>query len=172
MLIIPYSAKSTTFLKRWRWYTSTMNIAIKRFDKDFPLPAPTPRAAAFDFVCRETVVIPPGKIKAVAQNVAIQVPDGYVLYVFSRSSTPHKRGVMMANSVGVIDPFYDGDNDEILIFLMNITDEPVTISAGDRVAQGIIMKTEQVIWDETDHFEGNGHGGYNHKDNAKVFTKD
>lgn len=148
-----------------------MNIPIKRFDTSLPLPAPTPRAAAFDFTCRETVTIPPGKIRAIAQNVAMQVPDGYVLYVFSRSSTPHKRGVMMANSVGVVDPFYDGDNDEILIFLMNITDEPVTISAGDRVAQGIIMKTETVVWDEVDSFGQIGHDGYNHKENAAVFTK-
>lgn len=147
-----------------------MQIPIKRFDKDYPLPSPTPRAAAFDFVCRETVVIPPRQIKAVAQNVAMQVPDGHVLYVFSRSSTPHKRGLMMANGVGVVDPFYDGDNDEILIFLMNITDEPVTVTAGDRLAQGIIMKPEVVSWDETDSFGTDGHGGYNHKDNKDVFT--
>lgn len=149
-----------------------MNIPIKRFDSSLPLPTPTPRAAAFDFFCREEVTIPAGQIRAVAQNVAMKVPDGHVLYVFSRSSTPHKRGVMLANGVGVVDPFYDGDNDEILIFLMNITDEPVTISVGDRVAQGIIQKVEPVTWDEVESFEGDGHGGYNHKENKKVFTKE
>ena len=148
-----------------------MNIDIKRFDKSIDLPAPTPRAAAFDFKCRESVTIPPHQIRAVAQNVAMKVPDGYVLYVFSRSSTSHKRGLMMANSVGVIDPFYDGDNDEILVFMMNITDEPVTVNVGDRIAQGIIQKVEPVTWNEVDTFEGDGHGGYNHQDNAKVFGK-
>lgn len=148
-----------------------MNIPIKRFDTAFPLPSPTSRAACFDLICRETVVIPPHKIKAVAQNVAMQVPDDCVLFVFSRSSSPHKRGITLANGVGVIDPFYDGDDDEILIFLMNITDEPVTINAGDKVAQGMIMKVEPVTWVETDHFDGDGHGGYNHKDNKQVFEK-
>lgn len=146
-----------------------MNIPIKRFDTTYPLPSPTTRAACFDFICRETVTIPPHEIRAVAQNIAMQIPDDCVLLIYSRSSSPHKRGVTLANGVGVIDPFYDGDNDEILAFLTNITNEPVTINAGDKVVQGMIMKVEPVTWAETDHFGTDGHGGYAHKDNKTVF---
>ena len=47
----------------------------------------------------------------------------------------------------------------------------VTVNVGDRIAQGIIQKVEPVTWNEVDTFEGDGHGGYNHQDNAKVFGK-
>lgn len=139
-----------------------MNIPIKRFDKNYPLPAPTEGAACFDFICRETVTIPPGKIKAVAQNVALKVPDGCALLLFSRSSTPMRKGLMLANGVGVIDPFYCGDNDENLAFFLNITDEPVTVEAGDKIVQGMIMRTEPVTWQEVDSMDSDGHGGYQH----------
>lgn len=144
-----------------------MEVVVKRFDYGFALPAPTEGAACFDFVCRETVTIEPHQIKAVAQNVAIRVPDGYALLMFSRSSTPLRTGLMLANGVGVIDPFYDGDNDENLAFLHNITDVPVTVKAGDKIVQGMIIKTEPVTWNEVASMNSKGHGGYQHSEHLK-----
>jgi len=141
-----------------------MNIPIKRFDKNFDLPSATEGAACFDLICRETVTIPPHKIKSVPQNVALKVPDGHALLLFSRSSTPLRKGLMLANGVGVVDPFYCGDNDENLAFFLNITDEPVTVEAGDRVVQGMIIKTEPVTWQEVESMNSDGHGGYQHAD--------
>src|SRR4051812_4305523 len=108
-----------------------MNIRIKRFDKDIPLPAPTPGAACFDYMCRETVTIPPHEIRPVAQNVAMQTPADHALLMFVRSSTPMRKGLMLANNVGVIDPKYSGDQDEHLAFMYNFTDKPVTVEKGD-----------------------------------------
>lgn len=139
-----------------------MNIPIKRFDKSLNLPAPNGRAACFDLYCRETVTIQPHEIKPVAQNVALKVPDGYALLLFTRSSTPLRKGLMLANSVGVVDPFYCGDDDENLAFLLNFTDKPVTVEAGDRVVQGMIIKTEEVTWREVESMNDAGHGGYQH----------
>lgn len=139
-----------------------MEIPIKRFDKNFALPSGTKGAACFDLLCRETVTIPPHQIKAVAQNIALKVPDGYALLLFARSSTALRKGLMLSNSVGVVDPFYSGDNDENYAFLLNFTDEPVTVEAGDRVVQGMIIKTEPVTWREVDAMNDEGHGGYNH----------
>jgi dUTP pyrophosphatase len=144
-----------------------MHITIKRFDKDFPLPSPNDGAACFDLICRETVTIPPHQIKAIRQNVAIKVPDGYALLLFSRSSTPLRKGLMLANGVGVVDPFYCGDDDENLAFFLNVTDEPVTVEAGDKVVQGMIVKTEPVTWREVDSMQNAGHGGYQHSDELK-----
>lgn len=142
-----------------------MNIPIKRFDKSFPLPGPSkPGAACFNLICRETVTIPPRQIKAVPQNIALKVPDGYVLLIFSRSSTPLRKGLILANGVGVIDPFYCGDDDENYAFFLNITDEPVIVEAGDAIAQGMIVKTESINWDEVARMDALGHGGYQHKD--------
>lgn len=141
-----------------------MDIPIKRFDPDYPLPFPQPGAAAFDMVCRETVKIPPGTLKAVRQNFALKIPEGYVLFIFSRSSTPIKKGLMLANSVGVIDPFYCGDNDEVMTFFYNFSDKPVTVSAGDRIAQCMLMRTEPVTWREVESMQSDGHGGYRYLD--------
>jgi dUTP pyrophosphatase len=139
-----------------------MQIPIKRFDKTYPLPSNNKGAACFDFICRETVTIPPHEIKAIAQNVALQVPDGYALLLFSRSSTPLRKGLMLANGVGVVDPFYSGDKDENLAFFLNVTDKPVTVEAGDKVVQGMIIKTEVVDWVEVESLNDEGHGGYHH----------
>lgn len=142
-----------------------MNIKIKRFNNNFPLPSGDDGAACFDLICRETVTIPPHKIKAVPQNIALKVPKGFVLLLFNRSSTPHKRGLMLANGVGVVDPFYCGDNDENYAFLLNITDEAITVNAGDKVVQGMIIKTESVQWQEVNSMNEVGHGGYHHTGN-------
>lgn len=139
-----------------------MNIPIKRFDKDFPLLAPEEGAACFDLVCLKTVTIPPHQIKAVPQNIALKVPKGYALLLFSRSSTPLRKGLMLANGVGVIDSFYCGDKDENLAFLLNVTDKPVTVEAGDKIVQGMIVKTEPVTWREVDVMKDPGHDGYQH----------
>lgn len=139
-----------------------MKITVKRFDKSIPLPAPTPGAACFDLICRETVTIPPHQIKPVPQNIALKVPEGHALLLFVRSSTPMRKGLMLANSVGVVDPFYCGDNDENFAFLLNFTDEPVTVEAGDKVVQGMIIKTAAVTWDEVESMNDDGHGGYQH----------
>lgn len=141
-----------------------MHIPVKRFDTSLPLPTGTAGAACFDLFCRETVTIQPKEIKAVPQNIALKVPDGHVLLLFSRSSTPLRKGLMMANSVGVVDPFYCGDNDENLAFLYNFTDNAVTVEAGDRIVQGMIIKTQPVEWDEVASMQSDGHGGYQHMD--------
>ena len=139
-----------------------MKLNIKRFNKNFDLPTATRGAACFDFFCRETIKIDASKIAAIKLNAEIQVPSGYALLVFSRSSTPIRKGLILANGVGVVDPFYSGDNDENLAFFLNITDQPITIEAGDRVAQGMIIKTEEVIWNEVETMNDIGHGGYQH----------
>ena len=139
-----------------------MKIRIKRFNKQYQLPVYEEGAACFDLICRETVTIPPHEIKAVPQNVALQVPAGFALLLFSRSSTPLKRGLMLANSVGVVDPFYRGENDENFAFMLNFTDKPVTVEAGDKIVQGMVVKTEAVVWEEIVAMNDEGHGGYRH----------
>lgn len=141
-----------------------MKIRIKRFDKAGQLPVISEKGAAcFDFFSREAVTIPPHAIRAVPQNVAIAVPEGHVLLMFSRSSTPMRKGLMLANGVGVIDPFYSGDNDENLAFMHNITDQPVTVEAGDRIVQGMFVRPLDFTWQEVEQMGEAGHGGYRHE---------
>ena len=77
------------------------------------------------------------------------IPAGHVLGVFARSSTPLKRGLMVANGVGLVDSDYCGPNDEIKIEVYNFTLAPVSIKKGDRLAQGVIMPFVRAEWQET-----------------------
>ena len=67
---------------------------------------------------------------------------------------------MVANGVGVVDPDYSGPNDEIMIQLLNFTDAPVTISRGDRLAQGIVLSSPRVSWHEVPKARDVTRGGF------------
>lgn len=149
-----------------------MKIRIKRFDKTLPLPETEEfehdssrdhdkgMVAAFDFFCRESVIIPPHEIRLVPVNNAIAVPRDHFLLLSARSSTSWKKGLMLANGIGIVDPFYAGDKDEIKVQLFNITDKPVRVEKGEALTQGIIVRREAVEWVEVDAMGSNGHGGY------------
>ena len=149
-----------------------MKVRIKRFDKSLPLPQfdeSDPKTgerygesliAGFDLFCREDKIIPPHQVELVAINNAIETPPDCFLLLAARSSTPWKKGLMLANGVGITDPFYSGDNDELKIQLLNFTDKPVEVKRGEALAQGIIVRRERVEWLEVDRMASDGHGGY------------
>jgi dUTP pyrophosphatase len=137
-----------------------MNIKIKRFDKDLPLPKrQTEGAAAFDLTAREAVTIAPGAIGYVPLNVAIETPADHFLLVAARSGT-HKKGIMMANGIGIIDPDYSGDEDEIKAAYFNFSKEPVAIEKGERIAQGTFVKISHPDWEEMDEMPNKTRGGF------------
>ncbi len=138
-----------------------MDIKVKRIDSTIPLPEYDGRAACFDLICRESVTIQPKEIKLVPVNIVVKIPDGYALLVFVRSSTPMRKGLILANSVGIVDPFYCGDKDEVLVEFWNITDNPVEVKREEVLAQGMIIKHEPVVWKEVEAMGEQGVGGYN-----------
>ena len=145
-----------------------MDITIKRFDADLPLPTTDKDAAGFDFFCRKDVVIEPHKMALVPINCALQVPKGYALFLMLRSSAPWNRGLMMANGAGIVDPYFHGDKDELVAELYNFTDEPVAIHRGDKLVQGIFVKHEAPTWREVEHMPtpGVGYSGADPATNA------
>ena len=120
----------------------------------------TSEAAGFDLAASADVVVPPRSIVLVPTGLVIGVPAGHFLAIFARSSTPLKRGLMVANGVGVVDPDYCGPTDEVRLQLLNITDEPVHISRGDRLAQGIILPAPHVTWQEVPAIRDGSRGGF------------
>jgi dUTP pyrophosphatase len=137
-----------------------MRIRIKRFDKSLPLPEyKTPGAAAFDLASRISVEIPPRTVGYVPLNVACETPDGYFLLLAARSST-HKKGLMLANGIGIGDPDFSGDADEYTAALYNFTEKPVRIEAGERIVQGIFVKLEKAEWEEVESLENPTRGGF------------
>jgi len=125
-----------------------MKIRIKRFDKKLPLPEhKTKLAAAFDLYARTEVLIKSKSIGYVPLNVAIETPKGHFLLLAARSST-HKKGLMIANGIGVIDPDFSGDGDESQAIMYNFTNKSIRVEKGDRIMQGMFVKKENFLWNE------------------------
>lgn len=138
-----------------------MRLTIKRLDPTLPLPAlATAGAAGFDLAAAHDLDIPPGQIRLVGTGLVIGVPNGCFLGIFARSSTPLKRGLVVANGVGIIDADYCGPEDEIKVQLLNITDAPVSVRKGDRLAQGIVLQAPRVEWTEVDEVTSATRGGF------------
>jgi dUTP pyrophosphatase len=138
-----------------------MRLKIRRLDSTVALPAyGTDESAGFDLAAAHDVAIPPRQIVLVRTGLVIEVPSGHFLAIFARSSTPLKRGLMVANGVGVIDPDYSGPTDEVMIQVLNITDAAVTVCRGDRIAQGIVLAAPRVSWQEVSELRANPRGGF------------
>jgi dUTP pyrophosphatase len=138
-----------------------MKVRITRIHPQARLPQyETSGAAGFDLAAVADVTVDPGRVALVPTGLVIKVPEGMFLGIFARSSTPVKRGLMVANGVGVIDSDYCGATDEVKIALMNFTDGPVTVTAGDRIAQGIFLTAPRVEWSETAAVTDGVRGGF------------
>lgn len=108
----------------------------------------TAGAAGFDIALVEDVVIPPRTFVKARTGLVIQVPDGHFLLIASRGSNPGKKGIDLANSVGILDWDFRGPTDEMMLFLENITDLEARFTKGDRVAQGLILPVPPVVMEE------------------------
>ncbi|HUQ87105.1 MAG TPA: dUTP diphosphatase [Vicinamibacterales bacterium] len=138
-----------------------MRLKIKRLQSAVGLPEPaTAGAAGFDLAAAADIEVPPRSIRLVGTGLVIGVPAGYFLGIFARSSTPLKKGLMVANGVGIIDSDYCGPADEVKIQVLNITDAPVKVARGDRLAQGIVLPYPRVEWDEVDEMAVPTRGGF------------
>jgi dUTP pyrophosphatase len=138
-----------------------MKLRITRLDPSVDLPAyGTAGAAGFDLAASADIEVPPHTIRLVPTGLVIAVPEGHFLAILARSSTPLKRGLMVANGVGVIDADYCGPHDEIKIQVLNFTGTPVRVARGDRLAQGLVLAAPRVEWVEAAASEGVSRGGF------------
>lgn len=137
-----------------------MKLKIVRIDKTLPLPQyHTKGSVAFDIYTRQDAVIESGEIKLLSTNLIIEVPEGYFLMIASRGSL-FKKGLQLANSIGVIDQDYQGPEDELHLSVRNFTANPVEVKRGDRLAQGLIIPIEKAEWEEVEQIADTSRGGY------------
>ncbi len=137
-----------------------MKVRIRRFDKSLPLPEyKTKGAAGFDFMARVSMTIHPKGIVRVPLNIALEPPKGYFLMVAARGSLP-KKGLMLANSIGVGDEDFSGNTDEYWATLYNFTDQPVFVEKGERLCQGIFKKYDKAEWEEVEDLGNPSRGGF------------
>lgn len=109
-------------------------------------------SAGYDFFNPEKVTIPAHELKLIKTGVKAHFPNDMTLKLYNRSSNPKKKGVMLANSVGIVDADYYGnpDNDgEIGFMFYNFTDNDVIFEAGDKLGQGIFEKYYIVTDEDT-----------------------
>jgi dUTP diphosphatase len=142
-------------------HVPTLPVRITRLSPDVALPRyQTPGSAGFDLASSIDMTIAPGQVTLVPTGLVIEVPAGHFLGVFARSSTPLKRGLMVANGVGIVDSDYCGPADEIKIEVFNFTASPVQVRAGDRLAQGLILPFVRADWSDADGVSGPSRGGF------------
>ncbi len=136
-------------------------VRIHRLHPHVSLPEyQTPGSAAFDLAASDDLSIAPGEVKLVPTGLVIEVPAGMFLGIFARSSTPLKRGLMVANGVGVVDSDYCGPKDEIKIAVINVSRAVVDVKRGDRLAQGILLPAPRVEWEEVGELRSDSRGGF------------
>ena len=128
------------------------SVSLPRYESD--------GAAAFDLAASENTTIPSGEVVLVPTGLVVEVPPGMFLGIFARSSTPLKRGLMVANGVGIVDRDYCGPLDEVKIAVLNFTVAAVQVMAGDRIAQGILLPTIRVVWEEVEEVRKDSRGGF------------
>ncbi|WP_312681948.1 dUTP diphosphatase [Lactococcus taiwanensis] len=115
----------------------------------------TEHSAGYDISASETVTIQPDEIKLVHTGLAVQMEQDDVMLLIDRSSNPQKRGIVLSNSLGVID--HDYFPNEFMGMFTNITDKPVTIEAGQRIMQAVFVKYGLV---DNDNANGERTGGF------------
>ena len=134
-------------------------IAVQRLDPDLPLPQYAHAGdAGVDLYAREdTVLAPQGGRALMPTGIAIEIPLGYAGFVLPRSGLALHNGISVVNAPGLIDSHYRG---ELKVVLLN-TDatRPYHVHRGDRIAQLVIQKVEDVTWVEVEELDANNRGG-------------
>ena len=147
-------------MREFRFVTRIMSKGLLK-DERITLPKrATKHSARYDFINPERVTIEPNEIKYVKTGIKAQMEQDEVLLLYNRSSNPKKKGLTIANSVGVIDSDYYNNEDnegEIAFAFRNITDKPVTLEVAEKLGQGVFTKFLLV---EDDNAEGERTGGF------------
>ena len=117
-------------------------------------------AAGYDLYSTDSIDINPGECKLISTGIAMQLPNGYFGAIFPRSGTAVKRGLRLANCVGVIDSDFRG---EVKVPLYNDSQEIQTVEQGERIAQLIILPYATVSFEVVDELTDTirGNGGFN-----------
>ena len=107
----------------------------------------------------ENVTLKKGDFKLISLGVAMALPEGYEAHLVPRSSTFKNFGVIQANSVGIIDNSYCGDNDVWCFPAFAVRDTEIHVN--DRICQFRIVKNQPAVgFDEVVFLEGNDRGGF------------
>lgn len=127
-----------------------------------PLPFyATLQSAGMDLYARlsEPVTLEPLERRLIPTGLYMALPDGYECQVRPRSGIALKHGITVLNAPGTIDADYRG---EVGVILVNLSNDPYTITDGERVAQLVIAKAERISWQQVEELTETrrGRGGF------------
>jgi dUTP pyrophosphatase len=138
-----------------------VEVLLLRLDPGLPAPRYAhPGDAGADLMTAVDVTLEPGQRRTVPTGVAIALPAGYAGFVHPRSGLAAKHGVTVVNAPGTVDAGYRG---EIRVTLLNTDPEhPVVLHRGDRIAQLVVQRVEQVRFVDAELLPGSarGEGGF------------
>jgi dUTP pyrophosphatase len=141
--------------------TQAMQVKIINRSKH-PLPGyHTPLSAGMDL--RANLELPlrlrPLERQLVPTGLFIELPQGYEAQIRPRSGLALRQGITVLNSPGTVDADYRG---EVMVLLVNISNEECTVADGERIAQMVIAPHNTIRWQETDQLSttARGEGGY------------
>ena len=140
-------------------------MTIKIINKsNNPLPRyESAQAAGMDIRCNiaDSITLQPLERKLLPTGLYIELPIGYEAQIRPRSGLALKRGLTVLNTPGTIDADYRG---EVCVILVNLSTEDFVIEDGERIAQMVIARHEQVEWQPVEVLEDTerGSGGFGH----------
>ena len=116
--------------------------------------------AGYDLCATEAVTLKPFERVLIPTGLAVQIPEGYAGFVLPRSGMALKQGLSLVNAPGLIDSNYRGELKAIAINLDPSNE--IKVEVGDRIAQLVIMKVENVHFHQVDQLDNSerGEGGF------------
>ena len=138
---------------------AALEIKIKYHDKDLAKIEKIPVGDWIDLRSAARVDMKAGDFLTIPLGISMKLPEGYEAHVLPRSSTFKKWGIIMVNSMGIIDESYCGDRD--IWGFPALAMRTTTIFKGDRICQfRIVKKMEDVKFTEVDQMEDESRGGF------------
>lgn len=142
-----------------------MRLLDPRLGKEFDLPSyATPGSAGIDLrACIDApLTLKPNQVELISTGLSIYIEDKNICaHLLPRSGMGHKHGIILGNSVGLIDSDYQGP---WMLSIWNRSDKEFTINPGERIAQMVFMPVLHVTLEQVENFDATerGEGGFGH----------
>ena len=115
----------------------------------------------YDLVACEEVKLEPNRVHLISLGISMKLPSGCYARIYDRSSTPYKKGFHIANSVGIVDNSFCGDNDfwrYSALAIKTSKKDPLIIKEGDRICQfEICLSQRATVWQKVKWFFTSGY---------------
>ncbi len=103
----------------------------------------------------EVIILKPLQRQLISTGLFIELPTGFEAQIRPRSGLAYKNGITVLNSPGTIDADYRG---EVKVLLVNLSNDDFTVNDGERIAQLVVAKHEQITWEQVENLEESNRG--------------